>query len=85
MTPHLKATFQTSDIYFASYLCSKGFVLKGSDKDGSSGKPKVRFSFDIGNYQLEDAKNGFFGGKGLVKAKDFVGHIRSLKSLCGVG
>ncbi len=84
-TPHLKAEFQTSDIYFAAYLCEKGYPLKSSDKDCCSGRPKVRFCFVIGNYQLEEAKNSFFGGKGMVKAKDFVAHIRSLKSLCGVG
>lgn len=83
MISHPKAEYSTSDIYFAAFLCSKGYPLKGSEKDSDSSRPRVRFSFAIGNYELEDAKQGFFSGKGVVKAKDFVSHVKSLKSLCG--
>jgi hypothetical protein len=78
------AEYSTSDIYFSAFLCSKGYELKAFDKETDRSKPKVKFVFTIGNYELEDAKNAFFSGKGTVKAKDFVGHIRSLKSMCGV-
>jgi hypothetical protein len=83
MKPHPNPDYSTSDIYFGAYLCCKGYPLSGSEKDNDSVKGRVRFLFHIGNYELEDAKNGFFSGKGTVKAKDFVSHVKSLKSICG--
>jgi hypothetical protein len=83
MVSNPTAEYSTSDIYFSAYLCTKGYSLVRSEKDSDSVKRRVLFFFQIGNYQLEDAKQGFFSGKGTVKAKDFVSNLKNLKSACG--
>ena len=75
--------YRTSDIYFASYLCSLDFPLKTTEQSptGDGGK-KVVFVFGIPEGDLPRVKASYFGGTGTVKARKFVDNLRSLKSMC---
>jgi len=75
--------YQTSDIYFASYLCSLDIQLEATETEeqGSNKRSKVIFIFKIPSKDLGRLKASFFGGTGTVKAQKFVNHFRSLKSL----
>jgi hypothetical protein len=75
--------YRTSDIYFASYLCSLDFPLVTTESEGAAnGSHKVIFVFEMRDEHLRSAKTQFFGGTGTVKARKFVDNIRSLKSMC---
>lgn len=78
--------YKTSDIYFAAYLKAVGVTLLRTEEDDRSNNPRIKkllFIFDVGSQeQLDEHKNGYFGGSGTVSAQLFVQSIRSLKSLC---
>lgn len=75
--------YRTSDLYFASFLCSVDFPLKTTEIDKTAdGKKKVVFVFAIPEIDLSRVKAMYFGGSGTVKARVFVDHLRSLKSIC---
>jgi hypothetical protein len=75
--------YRTSDIYFSSYLCAIDFPLKTTEFAATTnGSRKVVFVFSISDSDLNKAKALYFGGTGTVKARVFVDHLRSLKSIC---
>ena len=75
--------YRTSDIYFASFLCSLDFTLEATEnKKNADGHKKVVFVFKIAGEHLRRAKAGYFGGTSTIKARKFVDNIRSLKSMC---
>jgi len=75
--------YRTSDIYFASYLCSLDFSLVTTEVSKTSdGSKKVVFLFNIPDAELPKVKASYFGGGGTVKARKFVDNLRSLKSMC---
>lgn len=75
--------YRTSDIYFAAYLCSVDFPLKTTEQAGTAdGGRKVVFVFNVPDADLAKVKALYFGGSGTVKARVFVDHLRSLKSMC---
>ena len=75
--------YRTSDIYFASYLCSLDFSLVTTEVSKTSdGSKKVVFLFNIPDSELPKVKASYFGGGGTVKARKFVDNLRSLKSMC---
>lgn len=75
--------YRTSDIYFSAFLCSIGFSMKTTENiPAPDGGRKVVFVFDLTDSDLLRSKTLFFGGSGTVKARQFVDHLRSLKSLC---
>jgi hypothetical protein len=76
--------YRTSDIYFASYLCSLDMPLKTTETERTESGKKVVFVFMISDADLQHMKAGYFGGNGTVKARRFVDNIRSLKSMCFV-
>jgi len=79
-TPRL---YRTSDLYFASYLCSVDFPLKTTEQTSTSnGGKKVVFVFSVPDADLAKVKALYFGGSGTVKARVFVDHLKSLKSMC---
>ena len=84
-SPDTPKLYRTSDIYFASFLCSLDFPLKttefGKTMDGSK---KVVFVFSLPDSDVSKVKALYFGGSGTVKARVFVDHLRSLKSMCFV-
>jgi len=78
-----KKLYRTSDIYFASYLCSLDFPMVTTENEKApNGSRKVIFVFEIKDEHLRPAKTQFFGGTGTVKARKFVDNLRSLKSMC---
>jgi len=76
--------YRTSDIYFASYLCSLDIPLKTTEAERTDGGKKVVFVFSLPETDLQRLKSSYFGGTGTVKARRFVDNIRSLKSMCFV-
>jgi hypothetical protein len=75
--------YRTSDIYFASYLCSLDITLQTTETEtASDGAKKVVFVFKLPELDLQKLKASYFGGTGTVKARRFVDNIRSLKSMC---
>ena len=75
--------YRTSDIYFASYLCSVDFPLTTTEtKETPDGGHKVVFVFSLPEGEINRIKAGFFGGSATVKARIFVDNLRNLKSLC---
>ena len=83
VSPSAAKLYRTSDIYFSAYLCSLDFPLEATESQQSpDGHKKVVFVFKATDEHLRNAKTGFFGGGGTVKARKFVDNIRSLKSLC---
>jgi hypothetical protein len=78
-----KKLYRTSDIFFASYLCSMDFPLVATEDEKSpNGNKKVIFVFEMREEHIRHAKTQFFGGNGTVKAQKFVSNLRSLKSMC---
>ena len=75
--------YRTSDIYFASFLCSIDFPLTTTEsaKTADGGK-KVVFVFSLPDAELARVKALYFGGAGTVKVRVFVDNLRSLKSMC---
>ena len=75
--------YRTSDIYFASYLCSLDFALTTTENEKTpTGNSKIVFVFSIPDEAIGKVKSSYFGGTGTVKARKFVDNIRSLKSMC---
>lgn len=75
--------YRTSDIYFAAFLCSVDIPLKTTEQGNTAdGSKKVVFVFSIPDMDLARVKAMYFGGSGTVKARVFVDHLRSLKSMC---
>ena len=75
--------YRTSDIYFASFLCSVDFPLKTTEQASTNeGGRKIVFVFSVPDGDLSKVKAMYFGGSGTVKARVFVDHLRSLKSMC---
>jgi hypothetical protein len=75
--------YRTSDIYFAAFLCSIDFPLKTTEQAGTpDGGRKVVFVFALPEADIPRVKALYFGGTGTVKARVFVDHLRSLKSMC---
>jgi len=75
--------YRTSDIYFASFLCSLDFPLVTTETSRTAdGDKKVVFLFNIPEAELPKVKASYFGGTGTVKARKFVDNLRSLKSMC---
>jgi hypothetical protein len=75
--------YRTSDIYFAAFLCSLDISLETTEDEGE-GARKVIFVFKLEDVNLKRMKSLYFGGSGTVKARVFVDHLRSLKSMCYV-
>lgn len=75
--------YRTSDIYFASFLCSLDvpFITTEAEKT-PDGNKKIVFVFRMPESDLLRLKSSYFGGTGTVKARRFVDNIRSLKSIC---
>jgi hypothetical protein len=77
--------YRTSDVYFSAFLCSLDIPLKTTESGKSTdGNKKVVFVFSVADIDLNKAKSLYFGGSGTVKARVFVDHVRSLKSMCFV-
>jgi len=77
--------YRTSDIYFASFLCSLDFPLEATENEKNpEGNRKVVFVFKMTDDHLRRAKTGYFSGTATIKARKFVDNIRSLKSMCFV-
>jgi len=74
--------YRTSDIYFASFLCSLEVPLETTENEKGGDGRKVIFVFRLEDSDLRRMKTLYFGGSGTVKARAFVDHIRSLKSMC---
>jgi len=75
--------YRTSDIYFSAFLCSVDFPLKTTEQGSTTdGGRKIVFVFSIPEGDLSKVKAMYFGGSGTVKARVFVDHLRSLKSMC---
>ena len=74
--------YETSDIYFASYINTLKYELKLTKKVQDGRKEKTVFCFDIPDEEVEEVKSGFFGGGGKISALEYQYSIRSLKSLC---
>lgn len=75
--------YRTSDIYFSAFLCSIDFPLKTTETASTAtGGKKVVFVFAIPDADFAKVKALYFGGSGTVKARVFVDHLRSLKSMC---
>ena len=75
--------YRTSDIYFSAFLCSIDIPLKTTERSNTAdGGKKVVFVFAIPDSDLDKIKALYFGGSGTVKARVFVDHLRSLKSMC---
>jgi hypothetical protein len=74
--------YRTSDIYFASFLCSLDMPLKTTEVEKTESGRKVVFVFQMTDIELQRMKASYFGGAGTVKARRFVDNIRSLKSMC---
>ena len=75
--------YRTSDLYFAAFLCSLEIALETTEEQGDNSR-KVIFVFKLEESKLRRLKSLYFGGSGTVKARGFVDHIRSLKSMCYV-
>lgn len=71
-------TYRTSNINFAAFLMSEEFDLEDIVKNGK----KVIFVFEIEEDELEDEKNQFFSGRGLVGALSYSKTLKSLKESC---
>jgi hypothetical protein len=75
--------YRTSDLYFGAFLASLDFPLKTTEQSSTTdGGRKIVFVFSIPEADLSKIKAMYFGGSGTVKARVFVDHLRSLKSMC---
>jgi hypothetical protein len=68
--------YRTSDLYFASFLKTKGAVLQGTEKEDF----KITFIFEDDG-SIKELKREYFNRQGHIIALDFVDEIRSMKSL----
>ena len=74
--------YRTSDIYFASYLCSIELEMVTTEEEpGNDGNRKLVFVFKIPNQEIGRLKASFFGGHATVKVRTFVDNLRNLKSM----
>jgi hypothetical protein len=80
-----KKLYRTSDLWFATYLCTLEFVMIATELETlANGSKKTVFVFEIADEHLRIAKTQYFGGSGTVKARQFVDNLRNLKSLCHI-
>jgi len=74
--------YRTSDIYFASYLCSIDLEMVTTEEEsGNDGNRKLVFVFRIPESDIGRLKASFFGGHATVKVRTFVDNLRALKSM----
>jgi len=77
--------YRTSDIYFASYLCSIDVQLEASEtEDNGHGRKRVVWVFKVPNDGIKRMKAAYFGGNATVRARRFVDNLKSLKQMCYV-
>lgn len=69
-------SYQTQNLYEASYLLAKGFKLVAKDARGQ----KTTLHFED-SPDLKKALMDFYNGDGVVYAKAFVESYRSLKDM----
>lgn len=69
--------YTTQSLYEASYLLAKSFKLVSKDSNGQ----KVSLLFED-SPELRQVVMDFYNGEGMVRAKVFVDHYRSLKDFC---
>lgn len=70
------SSFQTKDLYFASYLYAKGAKFIRVERNGR----QCYFIFED-NLLCEELQQGYFSRRGEVVGKDFSDAIRTLKDL----
>jgi hypothetical protein len=76
------ALYRTSDIYFASYLCSIDLEMVTTESEsGNDGNRKLVFVFKVPDSDIGRLKASFFGGHATVKVRSFVDNLRALKSM----
>lgn len=74
--------YRTSDIYWASYLCSVDIDLVTTEKEeGNDGKGKLVFVFRVPESDIGKMKASYFGGHATVKVRTFVDNLKALKSM----
>lgn len=74
--------YRTSDIYFASYLCSIDLEMVTTEAEsGNDGNRKLVFVFRIPDSEIGRLKASYFGGHATVKVRSFVDNLRALKSM----
>lgn len=74
--------YRTSDIYFASYLCSIDIELVTTESEqGNDGGKKLVFVFKAPESDIKRLKASYFGGHATVKVRAFVDNLKALKSM----
>jgi hypothetical protein len=75
-------SYRTSDIYFASYLCSIDLpMVKTESEEGNDGNRKLVFIFKVPESDIGRLKASYFGGHATVRVRSFVDNLRALKSM----
>jgi hypothetical protein len=74
--------YRTSDIYFASYLCSIDLSMTTTETEkGNDGNRKLVFVFRVPEDKIKLLKASYFSGGATVKVRSFVDNLRALKSM----
>ena len=71
-------TYKTNDLYYAAFLKTAGFDLKGVEKTPQG---KKFFVFEDTNGLIVRTQTEYINGTSKVCAKDLIDNIRALKTL----
>ena len=74
-----KASFKTTDLYYAAYLQVSGAALQKTEREPGG---KVSFCFDGSVVNIDELQDAWFKHTGRVPALPYANAIKSLKSVC---
>jgi len=82
MSEEKLSIYSTSDIYFASYLCSVEIEMVSTEEEmGDDGRTKLKFVFKVSSSNVRRLRASYFAGHGTVKVRKFVDNLKALKSM----
>ena len=80
--------YETSDIYFAAFLCALDVQLQASEwktgEQGGRSSRKLVWIFKVPEGAIGKLRAAYFSGNGTVKARKFADNLKSLKQMCYV-
>lgn len=75
--------YKTADIYLASFIIAKGYMIISTDKIVDKAKTKTFFTLNITRQQCDKLKTQFYSGQNEnVNVSRYTAALKNLKSAC---
>ncbi len=75
--------YKTADIYLASFIIARGYVMKSTEKLNDRSRTKTFFVLSIPKEKLESLKAEFYSGQDSnVNVSRYTTALKNLKSVC---